>query len=220
MPLRLLLALSLLWISSASAFASDGARKVTRYEYDGLGRTVVTKVFDDRSDGRHLMSESTTQYDVLHNVTREVVKRVNFDQDGNGSVEPVINGYGHVETRRAYEDNNWPTRATHVYSPRWAHLDAAEQKRRAAQTWYDKDTGQVELSINSGAYCTDFQHSHANFTKISETFLVDRGDQVDIPIGIQSYNRCLALYSVYDEHGRVKTSAQLSGPVPWPEPGL
>ena len=44
--LRLFLAFCLLWLTAPS-FADDGARKVTRFEYDGLGRTVGTQVFDE-----------------------------------------------------------------------------------------------------------------------------------------------------------------------------
>lgn len=61
--------------------------------------SVGTLTFDDRDGVRHLVSESTREYDVLHNVVREVSHRVTFDQDGDGAPEPAISTYSTIEAR-------------------------------------------------------------------------------------------------------------------------
>ncbi len=158
-------------------YGDEGGRKVTRFEYDGLGRTVGTLTFDDRNGTRHLVSESTREYDVLHNVVREVSHRVTFDQDGDGVSEPAISTYETIEARTGYEDPNWPQKPTITNNPRFSHLSEAEQRRRAGQVWYDKETGLPQLAINSEAYCTDVQSSNAALLETSEVFSVDRGEQ-------------------------------------------
>ena len=121
--------------SIQSAFA-DGGRQVTRTYYDGMSRAVKVQVFDDVGHDAQLVSESETEYDQLNNVTRQLQKRIQMDQDGDGALEPVIAGYSEIESRAAYEDENWPTRITHIYNPRWSSLNEDEQRRRAQQVWY------------------------------------------------------------------------------------
>lgn len=174
-------------ISMAFPAHADGKRTTVKYEYDGLGRVISTRTFDDvKPATQTLIAESSTEYDGYSNVIKEMTKRVPYD------LPTYVASYTEIVQNYAYDDTTWPTKVTKKYNPKWP-----DDAGKAEQYFYDGDTGLLEVSYGSDEYCKNVAGKSD-----AGSFATERSGN-NVTVNISGYLWCRASVNYYDDLGRL-----------------